>query len=78
MSQIRLAHREHLREVFDHFDGDCDGAVSTRDLRAVMKMLSQPISDSDLARMVAQIDLNEKGELDLEGFCKLMCLQEFD
>ncbi|XP_075262615.1 neo-calmodulin-like [Convolutriloba macropyga] len=69
LTQIEL---EEYREVFNDFDQDGSGAVSTQELKLMFRSLGQEISDQELKELVDEVDKDGNGEVDFEEFCEMM------
>ncbi len=57
-----------LREVFDKFDVDGSGAVSTEEMKSMVKMLKLDLSDASIKKMMADADPDGSGEISFEEF----------
>lgn len=60
--------REQLRPIFDRFDVDGSGAVSTDEMGRLVTALKMPMTDEELARLMVDADPDGSGEIDFEEF----------
>ena len=60
--------RAKLRPVFDKFDADGSGAVSTDEMAAMVKQLKMDITDAKLRRMMVDADPDMSGQIDFDEF----------
>jgi len=67
--KTRLA---ELRVLFDHFDTDGGGSISTEELGAIVRKLGQNPTDGDLEAMVDEVDEDNSGEIEFDEFVKMM------
>ena len=63
--------REALRPVFDKFDVDGSGAVSTEEMSAMVKQLKMDITPEKLRKMMVEADPDMSGEIDFEEFVQV-------
>ena len=61
-----------FKEAFSLFDKDSDGKITTKELGTVMRSLGQNPSESELADMVNEVDLNSDGHIDFPEFLTMM------
>ncbi|XP_077987326.1 calmodulin-alpha-like [Glandiceps talaboti] len=61
-----------FKEAFVLFDKDGSGTVSTDELGSVMKSLGTNPSEEELREMVDAVDADGNGEIDFQGFLKMM------
>ena len=66
MSQQEM--RTKLREVFNKFDADKSGAISTEELGAIAKLLKLEVTPAKLKKMMMDADPDGSGEIDFEEF----------
>ena len=64
--------RTALRQVFDKFDADGSGAVSTDEMSAMVKQLKMDVSPVKVRRMMVEADRDMSGEIDFEEFCRAL------
>jgi hypothetical protein len=67
--------RKALQDVFDKFDSDGSGTVSTSELIAMAQELQLDASAEQLAEMMADSDLDRSGEIDFEEFVAVVKAQ---
>merc|ERR1712002_344909 len=60
------------KKAFDKFDTNGDGTISVEELSTVMESLGQRLKTKELKRMIAEVDANRNGKIDLEEFYILM------
>eukprot|EP00931_Biecheleriopsis_adriatica_P002440 TRINITY_DN1032_c0_g1_i1.p1 TRINITY_DN1032_c0_g1~~TRINITY_DN1032_c0_g1_i1.p1 ORF type:complete len:179 (-),score=43.70 TRINITY_DN1032_c0_g1_i1:154-612(-) len=61
-----------FREVFDDFDKDGGGTISTSELGTAMRSLGATPTEEELLKWVDEVDVNGDGDLDFEEFLNLM------
>ncbi|MEG4293612.1 EF-hand domain-containing protein [Microcoleus sp. C2C3] len=61
-----------LWEVFQVFDADASGAISSEELAQVMRSLGQSPKETELRDMIEEVDLDKSGSIDFEEFKMLM------
>lgn len=60
-----------LSDSFELFDRNGDGKISEEELGAVMRSLGQNVSGADLQKLIADVDVNGDGCIDLYEFIAL-------
>ena len=60
--------REALKPIFDKFDVDGSGAVSTEEMSAMVKQLKMDITPERLRKMMVEADPDMSGEIDFDEF----------
>ena len=73
MSEKEL--REKLRPIFDKFDEDGSGAVSTAEMTKIVKQLKLQMTPKQLAAMMKEADPDGSGEIDFEEFVAVLKVQ---
>ena len=68
----QLMQNERVVEVFSIFDVDGSGAISSKELRPLVQMAVRNPSPELVDDMVASLDINKDGEVDLWEFCVAM------
>lgn len=62
---------EELRQVFEKFDVNHDGKISSSELGSIMASLGQPATEEDLKKMLVEVDSDGDGFLDFDEFVEL-------
>ncbi|KAK3093112.1 hypothetical protein FSP39_011207 [Pinctada imbricata] len=65
--------RNELRDAFKVLDQNKDGKVSALELKTVMTMLGEQLTEDQANEMISQADKDGDGQVDYEEFVKLMC-----
>ncbi|XP_063711167.1 neo-calmodulin-like [Symsagittifera roscoffensis] len=63
---------ENLRSVFEVFDRNHDGFITTEELRYAYSMLGEPLSEADSRKMIEIADMDRDGMVsydDFSNFC---------
>ena len=58
--------------LFDLFDKDSSGTITTKELGTVMRNLGQNPSEEELKQLIREVDLNGDGTIDFKEFLCLM------
>ena len=58
--------------IFELFDKDNSGSITTKELGTVMRNLGQNPSEEELKQMIREVDLNGNGTIDFKEFMCLM------
>ncbi|KAL4238030.1 hypothetical protein ACF0H5_002741 [Mactra antiquata] len=61
-----------FKEAFNLFDRDGSGSISTKELGIVMKSLGETKSDAELAKLIAEVDVDGNGEIDFDEYLEMM------
>ena len=69
---------EEFREIFDIFDADDGGTLQKPELRRVLSTLGKNPCDSELDRLITEIDVDGSGEIDFDEFLLLLVYLEED
>ena len=56
------------REVFDLFDKDKDGSITTKELGDVMRALGANPTNTELQEMIAEVDKDNSGKIEFNEF----------
>ena len=67
VEQLSQEQIQSLKDVFDLFDKDKSGSISTAELGDVMRSLGQNPTESELQDMVNEVDTDQSGSIELEG-----------
>merc|ERR1719248_215876 len=61
-----------FKEVFDRFDEDGSGNVSSQEVSKIMESLGYEVSTEVLDAVMKEIDFDGSGEISYDEFCSLM------
>ena len=61
-----------LRQIFDQFDADRSGAVSSDELKTMLESLGMLVSPDLLKKMMNEADTDKSGEIDFDEFTAVM------
>jgi Ca2+-binding EF-hand superfamily protein len=62
--------REVLRPVFDKFDTDASGFISTPEMKAMCKELQMELTPEQMQTMMVEADPDRSGEVDFDEFVR--------
>lgn len=65
---VSVGNIDDLEKVFKKFDANGDGKISSDELRAVLHALGSDTSPEELQRIMADIDTDQDGFIDLKEF----------
>jgi Ca2+-binding EF-hand superfamily protein len=60
-----------IREAFDLFDADGGGTIDTAELKVAIRALGMEPTDEEVAKMIADVDVDASGTIDFEEFFKV-------
>lgn len=63
---------QSLKDVFDLFDKDKSGSISTAELGDVMRSLGQNPTEAELQDMVNEVDTDQSGSIEFNEFMAMM------
>ncbi|XP_065655592.1 calmodulin-A isoform X2 [Hydra vulgaris] len=63
---------QELKEVFDFFDEDGNGSISSDELRDIMLKFGEDLTEEEIAEMIVEADFNGDGNIDYQEFVKMM------
>lgn len=66
------AHIARLRRIFDHFDRDSDGHLTTEEIGLALQELGQPATPDEIHRIIASVDEDGNGMLEFPEFVELL------
>ncbi len=61
-----------IREAFRVFDNDGNGVISANEFRFYMTHTGEQFTDTEVDRIIAEVDLNGDGNIDYEEFVRMM------
>lgn len=68
MSQTKeKGQQAELRQAFRLFDADDDGFITFEDLKRVMRVTGESLSDKELKDMFTKADINKDSLVDMKG-----------
>ena len=62
---------EECKEVFELFDKDKDGAITTKELGDVMRALGANPTQNELQKMINEVDQDGSGKIEFKVFLEL-------
>ena len=65
-----------IKQTFDIFDRDGSGSIDTQELDKVLKALGQKISESELQKLVTNLDTDGDGQIDFDEFASLSIIAD--
>lgn len=63
---------QELAEAFRAFDKDGNGFISASELKSMMRSLGDSVSDDDVRKIIADVDVNGDGVVSYEEFITMM------
>ncbi|PIA24941.1 hypothetical protein AQUCO_14200012v1 [Aquilegia coerulea] len=63
-----MENMEEVERIFNRFDSNGDGKISSSELASVLEALGSDSSQEELKRMMSEIDLDGDGFIDLKEF----------
>eukprot|EP01050_Picozoa_sp_SAG11_P008142 SAG11_NODE_703_length_7658_cov_12.066411_6_plen_533_part_00 len=67
-----------IQALFSRFDRDGDGTIDVDELGTVMMELGQTLSDSELANMIKDVDIDGNGSIDFTEFMAMMVASDIN
>ncbi|KAL2333235.1 hypothetical protein Fmac_014448 [Flemingia macrophylla] len=64
---------EEVRKIFNKFDKNGDGKISSAELKDLMVALGSKTTSEEVRRMMAELDQNGDGYIDLKEFGEFHC-----
>ncbi|KAJ1956496.1 calmodulin-like 3 [Linderina pennispora] len=61
-----------LREAFNRYDKNGDGAISPEELRSAMLSLGEDVTEEEVNKMVEEADIDGDGHVSFEEFATIM------
>lgn len=71
-SMLSAEQISELKAAFNLFDLDGGGDIDSEELGTVMRALGQNPSEDEIAAMIAEVDTEGTGSIEMEGFIRLM------
>lgn len=62
----------YLKELFNYFDKNGDGAISREELDTVMKSLGKTLSDEEIKAIISTVDANKNGSIEFQEFLSML------
>ena len=72
MDQLTEGQIAEYREAFEFFDRDGDGTITAKELGAVMRLLGYSPTETDLADIINDVDLDRSGTIEFGEFLAMM------
>jgi len=69
--------RDGIAKIFQLFDDDKSGAITTKNLRRVAQELGETMSEEELREMIERADSMGNGQITLEDFYTIMTKKTF-
>jgi len=63
---------EDVINAFRVFDTDCDGIISSTELRHIMTTLGDKLDDNEVDEMIREADVDNNGLINYEEFVRMM------
>ncbi|XP_045798396.1 calmodulin-like isoform X4 [Trifolium pratense] len=63
---------DELKEAFWVFDKDKDGYISPNELRSVLRIIGEKVTEEELEQMIKTADLDGNGLIDYQEFVRMM------
>lgn len=64
--------KEAFKKVFDEFDVNKDGHITSKELKTVLKKLGQCPSDAEVAEFIKACDTDKNGTIEFNEFCRYL------
>lgn len=61
-----------IMEAFKVFDRNGDGKISAAELRHVLTLIGEKLTDAEIEQMIEEADSNHDGEIDINEFTQLL------
>jgi len=70
--QLSPAEKKEIKPHWDSFDKDGDGHITLDEIRLVLKSLNENASDSEIKKLIAEVDTDANGTIEWDEFCVFM------
>ena len=67
-----IDNEDDIREAFRMFDTDGNGEISKEEFKRTMSKLGEMLTDEQVDKLVAEVDINGDGNIDFEEFKIIM------
>ncbi|XP_063954890.1 calmodulin-A-like [Lytechinus pictus] len=64
--------QEELKKAFQLFDKDGNGYISAAELKLAMTTLGEPLTDDEVAEMIANADIDQDGKINYGEFVEMI------
>ena len=61
-----------MKQVFDAFDVNKDGHITSGELKTVLKKLGQNPTDAEIAEFIKVCDVDKNGTIEFNEFCRYL------
>jgi len=65
---------EQVREAFEMIDNDGSGAISSDEIKRILRTIGDTATDAEIDDIVREIDLDGDGEIDYQEFVKIFAV----
>ena len=72
MAELPADLKAQLKELFDATDTDGSGSVDSKEMKAFAAKMGIEASDEDVAKEMAEFDVNKDGKITFDEMCKVV------
>ena len=72
MADLPADLKAQLKEQFDAMDTDGSGSVDSKEMKAFAAKMGIEASDEDVAKEMAQLDVNKDGKITFDEVCRVV------